>query len=255
MHERVVDYKSQKEFHNFVAGAYSDLEKYKAKGDLTSFNKLLFPTLAQVKRYITKRLNTALTKGNLPKGKYCADDFVDQLYIIAYEHFNEIKEKGDLYPWLFKKADEILEDTIVDEEFDDRFFKNIDVFMKLEWDQMVEKFSTDGDGDLVMIDELDDISYLKNNNVLSHVFVADDNNEMNAQLDKALGEEKIRKHAALVLHNLPLPMRTVFELATEYQFTLEEIAIIRDHSFKEVRQLLENARKSLETSFLNVNAL
>ena len=185
-----------------------------------------------VKRYIAKRLNTALTKGNLPKGKYCADDFVDQLYIIAYEHFNEVKERGDFYPWLFKND-----------------------FMKLEWDKMAEKFSADGDGDLVMIDELDDISYLKNNNVLSHVFVADDNNEMIAQLDKALGEEKIRKHAALVLQNLPLPMRTVFELATEYQFTLEEIAIIRNQSFNEVRQLLENARKSLETSFLNVNAL
>ena len=221
---------------------------------------------------LAKRLNTALTKGNLPKGKYCADDFVDQLYIIAYEHFNEVKEKRDLYPWLFKKADEILEDTIVDEEFDDKneiekaaisemlaehpdYVKLWHDFMKLEWDKMAEKFSADGDGDLVMIDELDDISYLKNNNVLSHVFVADDNNEMIAQLDKALGEEKIRKHAALVLQNLPLPMRTVFELATEYQFTLEEIAIIRNQSFNEVRQLLENARKSLETSFLNVNAL
>ncbi len=248
---KTIDFKSQKEFHIFVASTYSDLKKVRNSGDKESFNELLLKTLPQVKRYITKRLNTALSKGNLPRGKYRPDDFIDQLFIEVYDHFEEIKNKVDLYPWLFKKADELLEDTIVDEEFDEVFFENIDDFSKPAWDAMEEKFSTDGDGDLVMMEEFDDSSYPKNDYVLNHVFVEDDSKEMTAQLDKKLGEEKIRRHADMVLQQLPLPMRTVFKLATEYQFTLQEIAMIRNQSFDEVQQLLENARKSLETSFFN----
>ncbi len=42
----------------------------------------------------------------------------------------------------------------------------------------------------------------------------------------------------MVLYKLPLTMQTVFELATEHQFTLEEITFIRNQSLEKVRQLL-----------------
>ncbi|SDL37093.1 sigma-70 RNA polymerase sigma factor region 4 domain-containing protein [Kriegella aquimaris] len=244
-------YEGKKEFNVFVASTFSDLTQFKQQNDQAQFNSLLLKDLHQVKHYITKRLATALNKGNLPKGKYKPDDFIDQLFIEAYDHFDEVENKEGLHPWLFKKADELLEDTIVDEEFDDYFLKNIDDYSRPEWDAMEEKFSTDGGGDLVMIDELDDISYPKNDYVLNHVFVEDDKKEIMDKLDKDLGKENIRKHAAMVLHNLPLPMRTVFELATEYQFSMSQIAMIRNQSIEDVKELLENARKGLEASLFN----
>ena len=244
-------YKSQKEFRVFVASTFSDLVRYKKIGEKKAFNELLLKTLPQVSRYIVKRLNTAISKGNLPQGKYKPDDFVDQLFITAYDHFDEVKNEKDLYPWLFKKADELLKDTIVEEEFDEIFFQNIDDFSKPAWDAMEEKFSTDGDGDLVMMEELDDISYRKHDYILNHVFVEDDNNEMIAKLDRGWGEENIRKHAEMVLYHLPLPMRRVYELATEHHFNVEEIAEILNQSLQEVEQLLEDARKALKTSFYN----
>jgi len=244
-------FESKKEFNVFVASTFSDMVQFKKENDKLDFNNLLLKDLHQVKRYITKRLSTALTKGNLPKGKYKVDDFIDQLFIEVYDHFDEVQNKEELHLWLFKKADELLDDTIADEEFDDYFFRNIDDYSKPEWDAMEEKFSTDGGGDYVMIDELDDISYPKNDYILNHVFIEDDKKQLIDKLDKELGEENIRKHAEMVLHNLPLPMRTVFELATEYQFTLEEIAIIRNQRFEEVSQLMEDARKNLEASFFN----
>ena len=244
-------YEGKKEFNVFVASTFSDLEQYKTDNNQEAFNSLLLKTFHQVKRYISNRVSAAMAKGNLPKGKYKPDDFIDQLFIEAYDHFNLVKDKENLHPWLFKKADELLENTIIDEEFDDYFLKNIDDYSKPEWDAMEEKFSTDGDGDYVMIEELDDISYPKNDYVLNHVFVEDNRKEIMAKLDKDLGEENIRKHVAMVVHNLPLPMRTVFELATEYQFTLEEITIIRNQSLEEVHLLLEKARKVLEASLFN----
>jgi len=249
--ERTLDYKGQKEFHIFVASTYSDLKISRENGSKKAFNELLLTTLTQVKKYIVNRLITAVAKGNLPKGKYRPDDFVDQLFIEAYDHFDEVGNKEDLYPWLFKKADALLKDTIVEEEFDEVFFTNIDDFSKPAWDAMEENFSTDGDGDLVMMEEMDDMSYPKNDYVLNHVFVEDGKKELIEKLDKQLGEERIRKHAQMVLHQLPLQMRTVFQLATQFHFDIEEIAEIQDQSIKEINELLEHARKSLDASFFN----
>lgn len=244
-------YEGKKEFNVFVASTFSDLAQFKKEDDKEAFNSLLLKTFHQVKRYITKRLSTALVKGNLPKGKYKADDFVDQLFIEAYDHFDMVRDKEKLHPWLFKKADELLENAINDEKFDYYFLKNIDEYSKPEWDAMEEKFSTDGGGDYLMIEELDDMSYPKNDYVLNHVFVEDHKKKIMDQLDKDLDEENINNHVALVLHNLPLPMRTVFSLATEYQFTLEEITVIRNQSLEEVGLLIKKARKVIEASFFN----
>ena len=139
-----------------MASTFSDLVRHRRMGEKKAFSELLLKTLPQVNRYIVKRLNTAISIGNLPQGKYRPADFVDQLFITAYDHFDEVKNEKDLYPWLFKKADELLKDTIVGEEFDEVFFQNIDDFSKPAWDAMEEKFSTDGDGDLVMMEEMDE---------------------------------------------------------------------------------------------------
>lgn len=246
-----IDYTNQKEFHIFVASSYPDLKEFKVNGELAAFNKLLLKTLPQVKRYITNRMNTALSKGKLPREKCQSDEFFNQLFIVAYNYLEEVQSEEDLHPWLFKKADGIMENTIFDEEYDNSFYEKIDIFSKSDWDEMEKAFCIDGDRRLGMMDERDDISFSKKNYVLNHVFVEDDNNEMIWQLRNDWGEENIRKHADLVLYHLPLPMRTVFELATEYHLTLEEIALIRNRSFAEVWRLLENAREALEVSFYN----
>jgi DNA-directed RNA polymerase specialized sigma24 family protein len=46
-------------------------------------------------------------------------------------------------------------------------------------------------------------------------------------------------------------MRTVFELCTNQQFTINELAVIRNSTVGEVQWLLDDARKALQTSFFN----
>lgn len=251
MEESVNIYQSKREFHLFVANTYRDLKQLKKEGDLSTFNNLLLKAMPEVKRYVNKNLNRALSNGKIDRNKYRADDFIDQLFIEVYEHIDEIENEKELYPWMFKKVDELLGDILVEEEFDSLFFENLDNYSKPVWDAMQEKFSTDGDGDLVMKEEWDDISYAKNDYVLNHVFVEDGDQEIIVQLDKELGAENIRKHSELVLRHLPGPMRRVYELFTEHQFDVAEIAKIRNSTIKEVESLLDAARKSLRKSFLN----
>lgn len=251
MENTVNYYRKEKEFHVFVANTFPDLVRFKKEGDISAFNTLLLKAMPEVKKYVQRRLNIALNKGQIDKNKYRAEDFTDQLFIEAYENFDQIGNERELHPWLFKKVDELLEDVLVEEEFDSHFFENIDTYAKPEWDEMEEKFSTDGDGDLVMIEELDDISYPKNEYLLNPIFVEDSDKEVIAQLDRELDAENIRRHTDMVLYHLPTPMQTVYELFTEHRFDVAEIAKIRNRTVKEVERLLETARKTLRTSFLN----
>ncbi len=251
MENTVNYYRQQKELHIVVANAFPGLLRLKKEADTSAFNALLVKALPGVKKYVQKKLYIALAKGQIDKNRYKAEDFTDQLFIEAYEHFDEIENERELYPWLFKKADELLEDVLLEEEFDSYFFENINTYAAPEWDEMEEKYSTDGDGDLMMIEELDDISYPKNEYVLDPIFIEEEDKEIIKRLDRQLAAENIRRHADMVLFHLPAPVRTVYELYTEHQFDTAEIAKIRNRTVKEVENLLETARRSLRVSFLN----
>ena len=251
MKNTITYYQQQKGFRLSVEHAFQELVKLKKEGDKVSFNTKLLKILPEVKKYINGRLNAAIKKGHFSKNKYKADEFIDQLFIEIYDHIDEIEKEKDFYVWLFKKTNDLLEDTIVEEEFDDFFFKNIDTYSKSEWNQMAEKFSTDGDGDLMMLEELDDISYNQNDYTLNHVFIEDDEKELTQQLDKALNDEAINRHITMVLHNLPLPMRTVFELFTKQHLNLQEIAQLRNTTYHDVEKRFNDAKKALQISLFN----
>ena len=250
MKESVNIFQSQREFHVFVANSFSDLIRLKKEGDLKAFNQLLLKTMPEVRRYVQKNLNHAVVKGKIDRNRYKADDIIDQLFIEVYDHLDEINNKNELHAWMFNKVDELLETIFVEEEFDALFLENIDTYSQHEWESMQEKFTTDGDGDLIMNEELDDISYAKDDYVLNHIFVGDDDQKVLLQLDKELGAENIRKHSEMVLYHMPKQMRRVFELFTEHQFGMAEIAKIHNSTVQEIESLLKTARKSLRTSFI-----
>ncbi len=251
MEDIVAYYENKKTFHLVVARAYPDLARFRREDNKAEFNSLLLKVIPEVKRYIIRKLNTAMQKGLIPRGKYKPEDFTDQLFIEVYDHFDEIKSKKDFHPWLFKKADTLLDDIMADEEFDTLFLDNIDSYARVEWDSMAEKYSTDGDGDLVMMEELDDISYRKHDYILKNIFIEDNNKDLMAKLDQDLGKENIRKHTEMVLHHLPTEMRMIFELFAEHQFDIGEIAKIRNRTVQEIEELLEAAQRSIKISLYN----
>tara|TARA_B110000503_G_scaffold136286_1_gene218351 strand:+ start:102 stop:911 length:810 start_codon:yes stop_codon:yes gene_type:complete len=245
---------NKKEFRLFVTTSFSNLVQLKEEGDKASFNKLVLEIIPELRRYVNGRLSTALQKGHFPKGKYKAEDFIDQLFIEIYDHIEAVENQEYFYLWLCKKVNQLLDDSIVEEEFDDVFFQNIDDYSKPEWDEMdemEEKFSTNGGGDLLLIEELDDLSYNNNDYELNHVFVEDKEKELIEKLDKELSAEKIQRHIAMVLHNLPSKMRSVFELTTQQQMGLEEVAELQNSTLEAVKELYHDAQEALRLSFLN----
>ncbi|MGK0322053.1 MAG: DNA-directed RNA polymerase specialized sigma24 family protein [Psychroserpens sp.] len=251
MKTNVSYYQNKKEFRLFVTNTFQKIVQLKKEGNQASFNELVLKIMPEMRKYINGRLNTALKKGHFSKGRYKADDVIDQLFIEIYDTIEDVKSENDFYLWLFKKTNTLLDDIIVEEEFNNFFFKNIDDYSKPEWDEMQESFSTDGDGDLLMIEELDDMSYNHNAYTLNQVFIENNEKELVKKLDKNLGEEKVQKHIAMVLHNLPESIRNTFELFTNQHLGLEEIAQLRNNTLEEVEQFLKDARKTLRVSLFN----
>ena len=241
----------QNEFRVVAEKTFPELVKSRKDEDIVTFNLKLVKILPELKRYIDRRLDTAIKKGHFSKGKYKAYGFINQLFIEVYDHIDEIENEKDFYPWLFNKTNELLEDTITEEEFDDFFFKNIDNYSKPEWDAMEENFTVDGGGDFVMIEELDDVAYNENGYTLNQVFIDDNRNDLIEKIDKKLNKKEISGHVQLVLHNLPLSMRTVFELFTKQHLELEEIAQITNSTTTEAEQLLRAVSRVLQESLFN----
>lgn len=237
------------EFKVFVAQVFPELKQLKAQDNKAGFNQLMKKILPGVKQYMSRELKCALENGSIPSGKYNISDFIDELYIKAYDHIHEVKEDKHLLSWLIKKADELLADTIIEEDFDQTFFENIDKIDKVEWDEMEEKFSTDGDGDLVMEEELDDISYPKNDYILKNAFVEDIQEDLIYKLDKELTDDEINEHIEMVMLHFPSQVRTIFDLAVNLQLKLEEIAEIKHIPVEEVNKYFNEARSYIRNSF------
>ncbi|MBJ2175685.1 sigma-70 family RNA polymerase sigma factor [Aureibaculum sp. A20] len=254
--EDTLKYKKQhNEFRVIIAQAFPDLVQLKKEEDKKSFNELVLKILPEINKYIVGRLNSAIKNGHFSKNKYKPDDFIDQLFIEIYDHIDAFDNQKDFYLWLFKKTNALLEDTIEEEEFDNLFLKNIDIYTKPEWDEMEENYTVDAGGDLLLIEELDDISYNHNDYTLNHVFIENKEDKLVKKLDKELSKERIHTQIAMVLQKLPMAMNTVFELFTNYKFTAKEIAEIRNSSVTEVEKLLEDARKAIRLSFFNRYAI
>lgn len=244
-------YQNKKEFRLFVTESFSSLIKLKEEDNHFSFNELVLNILPEIKKYVHERLNTAINKGHFSKKKYKADDVIDQLFITICDTIEEVENENYFYLWLFKKTNELLDNLIVEEEFNELFFYNIDDYSKPEWDEMQENFSTDGDGDLLMIEELDDFSYNHNDYSLRPVFIEDKEKGLFEKLDEQLGEDKINDHIELVLHNMPSAMRIVFYLYTNQKMPTEKIAEIQKKTINEVEKLLSDAKKVIQRSLFN----
>ena len=98
--------------HGLAALSFERLIRLKEDNQQGEFNKMMQRLLPDVNGYIARRLSAAVKNGHLPSEKYKVEEFTDELYLKAFEKTKEVEDEKGLRPWLFKKADELLEDTI-----------------------------------------------------------------------------------------------------------------------------------------------
>ncbi len=225
------------------------LQFFKEEDDQSSFNLYIQDVFPEIKLYLERQLEVAIKRGSFAEGKYKAEDFIDDLYIKAYDHIQHLDHSENLKVWLFNEADNLLKEILVEEEFDNYFFENIEDYSQLEWNEMEEKFSIDGGRDFVMEEDLDDFSYPKNDYVLKDVFVDDGEEEdLLASIDEELSEERVSKHINMLLPKLSNVSTSILDLFSIRKLSEEEIALVKGIPVQEVRFYIEEAKKLIKIS-------
>ena len=221
----------------------------KTKGKQEEFNEKLIHALPQLRRYVARALNAAVHHGLITASEMTVDAVVDDIYIKAYEEIEQL-DLPDLFDsWLLLKAEEVLQDRLDEKEYDKLYLTDLAKYSKQEWDKMEEKYSVDGGGDFVTMDELDDPSYSTPEYKLEDVFKEDTEAELIEHLDKELTAEDSSRHIAMVVKKLPMPIRTTFELYVRHGRNETQIAQLRNVALQEVQAQLNEARILLRQSF------
>jgi len=188
------------------------LQGMKASGDKKGFNELLHEIMAPIQKYAKHEIRIAEIKGVIPENNYQVSELMDDLMIKTFDEIENIDASQDIIGWLFKQADALLEDLYVEEEFNSYFNKNIDDLSQPELDAMEELITRDGDGDLILVDELDDMSYSNYAYVLDDIFVSDPEKALIENIDAGLIKEKTKRSIAKMIRFLPSKMRSVYNL-------------------------------------------
>ncbi|MGB2528149.1 sigma-70 family RNA polymerase sigma factor [Flagellimonas sp. SN16] len=241
-------------YKTYARSVLVELRAYKKDNNRSHFKEAFMKLMPDVRAYISKNLNIAERKGVIAKGSYQADDFINDLYLYTYEHIDNVSEETDFHSWLYEQADELLNDTFIYESLEESNMEDLEALSESEWQLLEERFTQDTDGDLIMMDELDDPSYPKVNYGVADFFAEDQEKELIERLDEEISEERLHNHVSIVLEKLPVSMHSIFDLKTVRGFELKDIAKIKRMHLSQVNEILQEAqnqiRKSIDSRFL-----
>ena len=134
------------------------LHNHYLQNDKEQFDHLIKELLPALNTYILRYLKT---KGSGIKINLSINEILDEIYINLYEQFDKLPvNTDDAISWIYGTAREYLE-KILAQNNHEREKIDISRLAAEEIKSLEEKFTADAEGELMMYDELDDISYIK----------------------------------------------------------------------------------------------
>jgi DNA-directed RNA polymerase specialized sigma24 family protein len=247
--KRVVRIKS---YRIQVQRNYRKLELLKSRDDAKSFYALFVNSIPEMGRYVNTRLNEMEHSGILLSNFYKEDDFIDDLFIATYNAFDEIKTDDQFYIFLLKELNTLLDEAKEKEHSIHESLENIDVYAKAERDRMREKMATQLDGDIILEEELGDISYAPHKEEFKTIFEVESEQKMEEDLDKTATQTWTSKQANKVINSLPASHRNMASLYIHFHLSIPEIIEVTKQSSSKVHQVINSIKDSLKKGLFNV---
>jgi RNA polymerase sigma factor (sigma-70 family) len=220
---------------------FEQLKKHKSEGNRADFNRILDTLLPKLERYIRHRIKIFELKGLLPKNYYSAADIVADVYLKIYDNFGEIKDEKQLKIEIFRMADEILQSYVSRHTGDMRKIP-VSELLREELKMLNEDFTVDADGDLVLVEELDDIEY-RQDDFKRKIYLFDKSAE--EYFARALGlspedfnDEKFRALFGNLYASLPETSRRILDLVAQAGLTPDETAMVTGIDRNDVTEVL-----------------
>lgn len=190
-----------------------ELYKHKQENDFARFYKKLETFVPELKMFMKGSLKAAENQGLLDRGFYDTDEMMDEVYLETFKAFSAETNAKELQRLVFKKAIQKMEGKKAREVPDE---VNTHALLKAELKTLNEEFTTDGDGDRILYEELDDISYQQKQGWSKEIYLDESFEQLLvAKLElhesSLLSDEK-RRLLGVLYATIPQRSKTVIEL-------------------------------------------
>ena len=218
------------------------LEQFYAEKEREQFNHLIQQLTPSLKQYALRFLKL---HGKDRKTALTMQEILDEIYIALFERFSERPAETDKQTaWSYKIANETLK-KLVERYTEDAAHKvDLEALAEQEMKSLEEMYTRDADGNLVMYEELDDISYKTYG---AEIFPTDQLSEYFSVSDAEDTSSPFYEHVSEVLETCDAIEKHVFELYWLDELTEEEISEANGVKIKKVKEIIENITEKIMT--------
>lgn len=214
--------------------------------DFGQFYEKAASSATDLRNFVQSSLLASENQGLIDRSYYDPDGVVDEIYLAVFNEYKEQQSADDLKILLFRHSLQKLDQLIRDEEYTPNE-PSTGGLLKDELDALDENFITDLDGDLIMQEELDDISYKQERRRREPIYLDEKLMEQIVNrfgLDDKFTLAKNRKiHLGILYSAIPVISRSIVELYIYGQQEQEDIVKILDVEEASVTRVLKIVRE------------
>lgn len=211
------------------------------------FGKRILSVTPHIYPYLKHRLYVAEATGLIPRNMYKANGLLDDAIVDLYDEADDLEDDMKLKLRLFALVDKRLDDLYENESFHKDTMSTSGILSK-ELESLEENYVMDADDDLMMNEDLDDISYHQQDE-RKQVFLYDDaEKNLIKSLDLTDPERDLKKSERLRFNKvytwLPHKTSNILDLYVFGKMSVNEISQIKGVDTHEIHKLLHTVRKS-----------
>jgi hypothetical protein len=222
----------------------STLQNLVSKSAQTAFDKKVLSAIQHLQAYTKHRLYIAEATGIIPKNMYHSNGVIDDGIIKLYKSSYDVdSEAMAIKLKLFQLIDKDL-DTLFEKE---AFHKNTistDTILKVELDRLKEDYTVEGDLDLVLETELNDISYKQEAQEPMFLYNDNDSNILKSLDIADLSTQKSPRMLGKFYSWLPMNVSKVIDLYVFGNLSFEDIARLKQIEVARVMRIMDSVKKN-----------
>ncbi len=246
--------RQERQFESFQAVA-GNLAEMKQESDRKRFLELLEKSLPALKGYMRRRIRQAEQYRKMHLRAGSAKDLQDELYLRLYDSYRlHIDSRDEFIVWLYREADRLLSEKLSEDRPAD-MVGHIEQLRKLERKSMDEEITVDGDGEIVMQDELEesDPDFLpesRKESLYGIHLVIDEEEKLLDAIDSGSVDGDPDQRIMKFLAALPQRKQEIYELYYLEELNPEQIALIKEMDVEEVEKTLEEVREYIQDELM-----
>jgi len=219
-----------------IGDLLSRVDESKAES-IKIFNETIVSLIPMLRSYI---LNYLVEHGLNKKSDLSVPSLIAEIYLMLYDKINERPTDNARFSgWIFSKTKKWLDNYLAQSSNTSPGQIDIQSLVMQELSSLEYEFTMDADGELVMFEDLDDISYF--NEQMALHYEKGEYNALLPQEDYTGLNDTVRK----VLKSIDPKAKLIFEMYWFNDMTKQEIAETMDWQLEKVSQTIKAISKQI----------